>query len=652
MSVVAPNAQHLSPAVGLALSAGGAQLIANLYELEPRVPMATGTRGFSADGVPVTFQGSPSGALCRDIFHRNHPEEPLRPTSNRSLPAAHLSASLVADTLGLAWRRPGKSEVRDVLKRATCSETGLQVPALARETGVSIARFERLIDQVILADDDPHAPLPYMGTSLLLRHLWLRSSSRRELWTYLSTLDVNHGPVLVESDLCDADWTALPPFTPQELAGECAHGAARDLLTACTKEDLYDDQQGSKRYGAAFEILAASLTCGGSRAPPVNQARYSFRGQPAVADCAELCARELLNAYLWDAATLSFDPNRLPSTACPALLAFYAVDGPANREVSTLQPGQKATANGVAAAPAGANWHAGAPIYTQAAKEWFEIVSGLPGVSYLTGISSARYELAPTCDAVAHCIGVLLGQPSVASPSDLSRFWRDLHPSRGFQLIANASGERMRLLEPSAETGDLECSLELVMSTRLNHAFAIHHWRPPAWQRDAAELALDAWPHARSVALALMPSLVQALLHSSQGSCAHLTSQARQLMLLCTNTNDDEAIALGLLRLLDTNDASDTELAARFLAATSKGLSNADDGLLLLVGSACARAPDIVRSAALLHPPLSAATAAMMMVTNRKPALSALTQALRASPIRSASVVAQATICGIMGQRK
>ena len=184
MSVVAPNAQHLSPAVGLALSAGGAQLIANLYELEPRVPMATGTRGFSADGVPVTFQGSPSGALCRDIFHRNHPEEPLRPTSNRSLPAAHLSASLVADTLGLAWRRPGKSEVRDVLKRATCSETGLQVPALARETGVSIARFERLIDQVILADDDPHAPLPYMGTSLLLRHLWLRSSSRRELWTY------------------------------------------------------------------------------------------------------------------------------------------------------------------------------------------------------------------------------------------------------------------------------------------------------------------------------------------------------------------------------------------------------------------------------------------------------------------------------------
>ena len=117
MSVVAPNAQHLSPAVGLALSAGGAQLIANLYELEPRVPMATGTRGFSADGVPVTFQGSPSGALCRDIFHRNHPEEPLRPTSNRSLPAAHLSASLVADTLGLAWRRPGKSEVRVVEKK-------------------------------------------------------------------------------------------------------------------------------------------------------------------------------------------------------------------------------------------------------------------------------------------------------------------------------------------------------------------------------------------------------------------------------------------------------------------------------------------------------------------------------------------------------
>ena len=136
----------------------------------------------------------------------------------------------------------------------------------------------------------------------------------------------------------------------------------------------------------------------------------------------------------------------------------------------------------------------------------------------------------------------------------------------------------MRLLEPSAETGDLECSLELVMSTRLNHAFAIHHRRPPAWP-DAAELALDAWPHA-SPGTRSMPSLVQALLHSSQGSCAHLTSQARQLMLLCT-TQTMTKLSLLVCYVCWTQTTPVTpSLAARFLAATSKGLSNADDGLL------------------------------------------------------------------------
>ena len=40
------------------------------------------------------------------------------------------------------------------LRAATCSETGLSLPALARETGVSIARFERLVEAVAAADGD------------------------------------------------------------------------------------------------------------------------------------------------------------------------------------------------------------------------------------------------------------------------------------------------------------------------------------------------------------------------------------------------------------------------------------------------------------------------------------------------------------------
>ena len=65
--------------------------------------------------------------------------------------------------------------------------------------------------------------------------------------------------------------------------------------------------------------LAAALALGGTRAAPLNQGRYGYRGQPAVADCAEVCARELLNSLLWDAAAQRFDTDRLPPRAADAL---------------------------------------------------------------------------------------------------------------------------------------------------------------------------------------------------------------------------------------------------------------------------------------------------------------------------------------------
>ena len=286
---------------------------------------------------------------------------------------------------------------------------------------------------------------------------------------------------------------------------------------------------------------------------------------------------------------------------------------------------------------------------------WFEMVSGLPGVHYLAGIPSARYELAPTCDAVVHCLGVLLGQASsVRTPASLEGFWRELHPSRGLQLSVNESGDRMRLLEPSAEAGgELECSLELVMAMRLNHAFAVHHWRAPSWQAEAAALALHSttsWPPTTQPAtttMALMPALLQPLLASPATPDPKSASAPllRRLMLSSADFNDDHAIGHGVLRLLQhSGDQGDAELAARVLAATKGGLAKADDALLLRVAARCARCGpdrDVLRRAALLHPPLSAATAVMSGAAN---ALPALVQAIRASPMRSASIAAQAAL--------
>ena len=52
-------------------------------------------------------------------------------------------------------------QVHAALRGATCSSTGLKLPALAKETGVSVARFERLVEAVAEADaEDFDAPLP------------------------------------------------------------------------------------------------------------------------------------------------------------------------------------------------------------------------------------------------------------------------------------------------------------------------------------------------------------------------------------------------------------------------------------------------------------------------------------------------------------
>ena len=91
MSVLRPEARHLSPAVGLALSSGGSHLLSRLFELEPT--LADGALIETAAGV-ARWKGTPVCRLARELFHRQHPAERLKITANRSLPAAHLSPSL------------------------------------------------------------------------------------------------------------------------------------------------------------------------------------------------------------------------------------------------------------------------------------------------------------------------------------------------------------------------------------------------------------------------------------------------------------------------------------------------------------------------------------------------------------------------------
>ena len=698
MAALRPHAWHLSPAVGLALSAGGAHILARLYELEPRVPMAEGVRGRSADGSASVWTGSASGALTRELFHRNDPREPLRPTANRSLPAAHLSPSLCATVAGLAWERPGDAAVHQALREAVCSDTGLTVPQLARETGVTIARFERLVYMVSAADAEPAAPLPALtGTSLLMRLLWMRCTTRRELWTYLSTLHARHDAL--EPDIAagsEAAFLGMRRFEAEELCGASVEAAARMLRLGEPQEAL---ALPSTQMASAFETLAAAVALGGSRAPPLNQGRYGFKSQPAVADCAELCARELLNALLWEPDMQRFATSRLPAGSTDSLRAFYADDGPAYHEPRL---GGAAPNTGGRSAEE-AQWSAGAPVYAKSAERWFEMCSGLRGVPYLAGATpSTKYEVAPSLDAVTSCLGALLGESSVRTPAALERLWQSIQPERGVELRVNLYGDRLALFERCDEEPESKrCTLELVMSAGINHAFVIHHWRPPSWQAPLASRAhaslltqlaasppgqpplessdLDRSDEAASSLprVALMPALLQPLLSAppgldsgsrdGDGDARDLAARRvlKRLVLMSTDPADHSAVGHALLSLLDAADeshalatdslsaaaerTSDVHLGAAILSKAD-GLEGADDALLMAVAAAAARSGVMAMRHAALHAAPLAVPAAVLCGGDGS--LAAWLRAAAASPGRCWRLSVSAALVRVRGTRE
>jgi len=469
---------HLSPAVGLALSAGGSRYLGRLYEIgdEDRLPSA-------------------AARLARALFHRQDAEEALRPSGKLSIPAAHLSASLSAHLIGLADAKLGEARTYERLREARCCDTGLSLPSLCRETGVSIARFQRLVEQISAADDaaatDPAIAkeglpvelLPRVGTAMVLRHLWLRASTgggKATLWTYLLTLEHFYGPVLAPNSMLSPGsslrdqiqisdlppgsslrdqiqisdlppgsslrdqiqisdlppGSSVPPaqwldlrFTPDELVASAVHAAAAKLLAtaSCESKALrVDGEDGA--VATAYERLVCALALGGSRSPPLVERKVGIQWRqqalPPKADCAELVTREVLNAMLWCTEGQAFDASRLPESASPALKAFYAPGGLACSSKS-------------------------------AAEAFMTLVSELPGVEYLSGqdgLSSQPpliYEMKPTMGNLLSALQALLGVP-VPNVRALQAIWRRMQPAHGIELRLDYSGDRLTVLERAA----------------------------------------------------------------------------------------------------------------------------------------------------------------------------------------------------------
>ncbi|KAJ1640890.1 hypothetical protein T492DRAFT_831623 [Pavlovales sp. CCMP2436] len=129
---------HLSPARGALLLAAPA-LLANLHS-------AAGVH--DAQHWQRLVSASPSAQLAAALFHKHSLEEPPRGSKLRSLPAAYLDAPLIGHLAGLAQARAGEAQAEATL-RAHCD-----IAAVARESGVTIARFLRLGELVRAACDE------------------------------------------------------------------------------------------------------------------------------------------------------------------------------------------------------------------------------------------------------------------------------------------------------------------------------------------------------------------------------------------------------------------------------------------------------------------------------------------------------------------
>ena len=331
----------------------------------------------------------PVARLARALFNRHEENEPLRPSRNKSHPAAHLTAHLQGSVLGLALR----DELSEDALRSAMLELGVDV--IARDTKVSIARFERLVALVRDAsqstqplgssDDQLETPIELCGVGVYLAYVWASARSKGCLLSFLTALQQHLDAPLFASDAnpwC-ADWRAS--FEADQFGDEVQYmlgGGSRSIAPSDAELDALCNSGGSEDDQSlpadAFERLAYTLAARVGCAPEVAQEVHGYKGQPAIADCVEACCREALGLALWDRTNGMYDPSRLPSATDPRVTQFFEPNG-------------------------------GACATAEAGKVWFDLSSARPGLDYMLAVGSpGAYELFPSIENFAATFSSLL----------------------------------------------------------------------------------------------------------------------------------------------------------------------------------------------------------------------------------------------------
>ena len=422
-TLLSPDRLHLSPVHGLLLY--GSPALGSLW--------AEGER----DGPAVA-------RLARALFNRHEAKEPLVPARNRSAPAVWLTPELQGHCLGLALRGAPEAEVRSHL-------IALGVDAIARESKVSIARFERLVallgeagrsPQLLSGGSSEETGVELCGTTVMLAYVWATARSKRCLLAFLTSLQP-HVESCASAEGAFFDPATLPacadwldgfdePFGDQVTF--MLGGGSRSIPPE--EAELEALCEGSEVPPSALEQLAFQLVARSGCAPEVAQQVYGYRGQPPIADCVEACIREALGLAMWDGA--AFDASQLPASSDEGLVDYFG----------------------------------GASEGREAGQAWFDLLSARPGLDYMLGsCQKEKYELFPSIVNFADSLSSLLrihvpppaeGEPmqplwpgcalhwqragTSRHPELLLRRCADAAPIAGSAGVSDGSGDAMRVV--------------------------------------------------------------------------------------------------------------------------------------------------------------------------------------------------------------
>ena len=156
---------------------------------------------------------------------------------------------------------------------------------------------------------------------MLMRFLWDKAQSKQDLLVFLQAVHL-HTPVLLPSfaaklSVGGAERQAWlnDAFSPAELENEEA------LLESALQ--LMDTTTSAENFAKHYELVAAGMSAVHAFRSAVRLERHSYKGGKEVPDCVEVVVREILELFLFDIHTRTFDPSRLPRTTCSRVVDFF-----------------------------------------------------------------------------------------------------------------------------------------------------------------------------------------------------------------------------------------------------------------------------------------------------------------------------------------